>query len=144
MASVLIAYGVVLTGLGLILQNLAPTLVRVAFIAAVAGGGLSLVWGVAALAGFKGRTWATFSVAVAAIVLLSQTIHFWMPASEDAASNLAVRALVTVMFLTTIGIVMYLLHGERPPEFYQPGKDAHSNPSAGQSEGQSRNRRSRR
>lgn len=144
MASILIAYGVVLTGLGLILQNLAPTIGRVAFIAGVAGGGMSLVWGVAALAGFKGRTWAMFSVAAAAIALLSQTIHLWMPSSDDVASNLAVRALVTVMFLMTIGIVMYLLHGERPPEFYQPGKDARSNPSAGQSEGQSRNRRSRR
>ena len=142
MAGILIAYGVVLAGLGFVLQQVAPTSSRVAFIAGVAGGGLSLLWGVAALAGLKGRVWATLSAVAVTIVLLTQTVQLWMASLSGGAGSLTMSLLVTIMLLLTVGMLLYLLHGERPPEFYQPGANRHDNPTPGQKERASRDGRS--
>jgi len=57
----------------------------VVFIAGVAGGGLGLLWGIAALAGLKGRAWAVVSAIAALAVLLSQAVQVWLsPAGEGA------------------------------------------------------------
>jgi hypothetical protein len=121
MASVLIGYGFVLAGLGLVLQNIAPAFAKITFIASLAGGGLCLLWGVAALAGLKGRAWAILNAMAAGFMLLSQAVHVWMESSSGGSANLAVRLLLTAMMVLTIGMLIYLLHGERPPEFDHPG-----------------------
>lgn len=121
MAGVLIGYGVGLAGLGLLLQNIAPAFARVTFIAGLAGGGLCLLWGLAALAGLKGRAWAILSAVATGFVLLSQAVQVWMESSSDGSASLSVRLLVTAMMVFTIGMLIYLLHGERPPEFYRTG-----------------------
>ena len=130
MASVLIAYGGGLAGLGFLLQQVAPALGKVTFIAGFAGGGLCLLWGIAALVGLQGRTWAVLTTIAAALVFLSQTVHVWMPSAGESSTSLTVRLLVTVMMLLTIGMLTYLLHGERPPEFYQTGPTHRDNPSS--------------
>ena len=144
MASVVIAYGVVLAGLGLVLEKIAPALGRVAFIAGVAGGGLYLLWGVAALAGLKGRAWALLTTIAVTFVLLSQTVQVWMASRSEAAERLTVGLLVTVMLLLTIGMLMYLVHGERPPEFYQAKPSGGGNAASGQNGRQARGGRSQR
>ena len=138
MASVLIAYGMGLVVLGLVVQQIAPGLEQITLIASLVGGGLCLLWGVAALVGLKGRAWATLSAIATAFVLLSQVIHVWSVAADHAAGSLAVRLLITLMLMLTVGIVMYLLHGERPPEFYQRGVNPHLTPASGRDEGPSR------
>lgn len=140
MAGILIAYGVVLAGLGLILQKIAPAVGRVAFFAGVAGGALSLVWGVAALAGLKGRVWATLSAIAMIVVLLTQAVSVW----TTSATGGTIRLVVTVMFLMTMGMLLYLFHGERPPEFYERGATRHDNPASGRNEVQPGDTRSRR
>lgn len=118
MAGILIGYGVVLAGLGLLVRQLAPAFGAVARIAGLAGGSLCLVWGLAAALGLKGCAWAILTTIAMTVVLLSQTAHLWM---ESNAASLGVRWLVTAMTLLTLGMLTYLLYGERPPEFYQAG-----------------------
>lgn len=144
MASVLIAYGIGLGFLGLVVQKAAPTLERVTLIAGLVGGGLCLVWGLAALVGLKGRAWATLSAIATAFVLLSRAIHVWSAASNDPTGSLAVRWVVTFMLVLTVGIVMYLLHGERPPEFYLRGVSPRHPPAPGRNDAPSRVGRSSR
>jgi hypothetical protein len=121
MAGILITYGIGLGVLGLVVQKLAPALERVTLLAGLIGGGLCLLWGAAALAGLKGRAWATVSTIATALVLLSQAIHVWSVSAPEAGGSLSVRLLVTFMLVLTVGMVMYLLHGERPAEFYSRG-----------------------
>lgn len=128
MASMLIAYGGLLAGLGFLLQQAAPALGKVTFVTSSAGGGLCLLWGIAALAGLKGRAWAVLTTIAATIVLLSQAVHVWMRSAGETPTSLTVRLLVTVMMLLTIGLLVYLLHGERPPEFYDPKASRQDNP----------------
>jgi hypothetical protein len=144
MASVLIAYGGVLAGLGFVLQQVAPGFGKVTFIAGLGGGGLCLLWGIAAVAGLKGRSWSVLTTIAAALVLLSQTLPAWMASSGEGSTSLTVRLLVTAMMLLTIGMLVYLLHGERPPEFYQTGTTRRDNPFANRNEPQSRDTRSKR
>lgn len=118
MAGILIGYGIVLAGLGLILQQIAPVFGRVAFIAGLAGGGVSLLWGLAALMGMKGRTGAILTGIATIVVLLIRAVDGWTAASE-VVGGMMVRLVLTLMFLLTMGMLMYLLHGERPPEFYE-------------------------
>jgi len=129
MASVLIAYGGGLAGLGFLLQQVAPALGKVTITTGFVGGGLCLLWGIAALAGLKGRAGAVLTTVAAALVLLSQTVLVWMPSAGESSTSLTVRLLVTVMMLLTIGMLIYLLHGERPPGFYQTGPTHRDNPS---------------
>lgn len=144
MASILIAYGGLLAGLGFLLHQSAPAFGKVAFIAGLAGGGLSLLWGVAALAGLKGRVWATLSAIAVIVVLLSQAVSVWMTSAGEGATSLMARLIVTAMFFLTMGILMYLFHGERPPEFYERRPSRSANPASGRTEGQSRETRSHR
>lgn len=138
MAGVVIAYGVVLAGLGLVLKKIAPAFGQVTFITGVAGGGLILLWGIAALVGLRGRAWAILTTVAVTAVLLSQAVSVWLASSSEGAGSMTVRLLVALMFLLAVGMVLYLLHGERPPEFYQPGASGGNKPALGQNEGQSR------
>lgn len=120
MVLVLAGYGVVWLGLGVVLQTLSPELGRTASLAAVAAGGLALVWVGAALAGMKGRGWALGTTLLATLVLLTQAVHLWTSAGEVPVPG-TVRLLVTGLFLGSMAMALYLIHGERPPEYYQRG-----------------------
>lgn len=140
MAGILITYGAGLAGLGFVLQQATPAVGKIAAITGFTGGGLCLIWGIAALAGLKGRAWAVLTTIAVAFVLLSQTVHVWTSPSETTGS-LAVRLLLTAMTLLTIGMITYLLHGERPPEFYQTGTTLRDDPFSSRKEGHSRDER---
>lgn len=134
MAGVLILYGVLLAGLGFLVQNRAPAFGRITFIIALLGGGFGLLWGVVALAGLKGRVGATLSTIAVTAALLSQVVHVWTGSASEGDFTQTVRWVVTAMFLLTLGVLVYLLHAERPPEFYKAGdpqrRDATANPTA--------------
>ena len=85
------------------------------FITGIAGGGLFVLWGIVALTGHKRRTWAILTMIAVTIVLLTQVVQAWLGASII----LTRRLMLTVMFLMTM--LLYLFHGERPPEFYTSG-----------------------
>jgi hypothetical protein len=116
MAGIIMACGVVLAVLGLIVRSVTPQQGKVAFITGLAGGGLFLLCGVAALAGHKRRVWTILSGAGIIFVVLSQTVQAWI---ERASVSGAL--LMTLMLLVAMGMQMYVVHGERPPEFYKTG-----------------------
>jgi peptidoglycan/LPS O-acetylase OafA/YrhL len=121
MASIVMAYGLVLAALGFVLQQVTPTLAKVTFIAGMAGGGLSVLWGIVGLTGHKRRSWAVLTLIAVAVVLLSQVVHAWSPSASETSGSLAGPLLLTFLLLLTVGMLMYLLHGERSPEFYSAG-----------------------
>jgi hypothetical protein len=138
MASIILVYGVALAALSLLIQQIAPAFAKGILITGITGGGLSVLWGVVALTGHKRRAWAVLTMIAVTFVTLSQTVQVWMVPSDAVSTSLAGRLVLTLMLLMTMGMLMYLLHGERPPEFYSTGKsrrdhspssgnDAHSN-----------------
>ena len=86
MASIIMAYGVVLSVLGLGVRSLAPEVAKIAFIAGLAGGGLCVFCGMAAWVGHKRRVWTILTLAVVTLVLLSQTVNGWMDSPEKAGA----------------------------------------------------------
>lgn len=144
MASVLMAYGVVLAGLGFVVKNVAPTFGQVTYLAGLAGGGLCVLWGLAAVAGVTGRAWAVLSVIAAAVVLLSQAVSAWLTSQSEGDGSLTIRLLVPGMLLMTMGMLLYLLHGERSPEFYQVGPNRRNNPVSDSNEKSAREEHSKR
>lgn len=80
------------------------------------------------MAGLKRRAWAIFTTVGGAAMLLSWATQVWTASSGEDAGRVAVRLLVTLMFLLTVGMVLYLMHGERPPEFYERGANRRNNP----------------
>lgn len=144
MASILIAYGGGLAGLGFVLHQIAPVFGKVTFIAGLVVGGLCQLWGIAALAGMKWRAWAVLTMIAVAFVLLHQTVNVWMASAGENSASLTVRLLVVGMLVLTIGMLMYLLHGERPAEFYQKAATRNPDPFSSGKEPQSRDTRSKR
>jgi hypothetical protein len=140
MAGILVAYGGLLAGLGFVLHQTAPKSGNVTFMAEFAGGGLCLLWGIAALAGLKGRVGAVLTTIALALILVSQTVPAWTDAAGEGRSFTG-RLLVTALLLLTIGMLMYLLHGERPPGFYQKGGQQGGDGGSSRNEGQPRDRR---
>lgn len=130
MAIVLIVFGAALVGLGFAMRQVVPRHGNTTSLAGLAGGGLCLLWGIAALAGLKGRTWAVLTAIPTALVMLSQTVQVWMPLPDGDSMSLPGRLIATVMTVSTVGLVMYLFHGERPPEFYEPRRKQRRTPAS--------------
>lgn len=122
MASIIVAHGIILAGLGLSLRSVAPELAKIPLLIALGGGGLCGLWGFAALFGYQRRTGALLSLIAIALTILSPMLRAWM----DATGKVAGPMLLTLMLILTVGMILYVMHGERPPEFYQmgpPGRD---------------------
>lgn len=127
MASILMAHGIALAGLGFLTQQAAPGQAKVAWIAALAGGGLCLLWGLLGMTGRPGRGWAVLTLIGVAFALLSQVVTAWLNILNDGPERLVGALLLTLMLALVLAMLLYLLHGERPPEFYQPGSTAGGN-----------------
>jgi hypothetical protein len=115
MAGIIMAYGVALAGLSLAIKTVAPELAKISFLTGLLGGGLCVLWGLIALTGAKRRVAPLLTMAVVALVVLSPMLRAWMEASGTVGG----RLLLTLMLLLTVAMIMYVMHGERPPEFYQ-------------------------
>jgi hypothetical protein len=130
MASVIGAYGVVLAALSYFIQQTAPASAQVVFITGMAGGGLCVLWGIIAFAGHQRRVWAMLTMIAVAVVMLSQVVHAWSVSTDATSMILMWRLVLTLMFLMTVGMLMYVLHGEHPPEFYDPKAARRDNPAS--------------
>jgi hypothetical protein len=130
MAGIIMAYGVVLAALGLTVRSVAPELARITFIASVIGGGLYVLWGVVALAGHKRRVWVILTMVAVFIVMLTQTIQGWLEGKDQSGTHVG-ALLVTVLLILTAGMLMYVMHGERPQGFYTTEPVRRENPSGG-------------
>jgi len=121
MASIVMAYGLLLAAIGFVIQQINPALTKVTLIAGLVGGGLSVLWGIVGLTGHKRRSWAVLTLIGIAFVLLSQVVNTWIPSPNETSGGLAGSLMLTFLLLLTVGMLMYLLHGERHPEFYRTG-----------------------
>lgn len=113
MAGIVILYSVLLFLLGFLTSRVSTEFGRTPFLVSAIGSGLCLLWALAGAAGYKNRSWLTLSLAVIALALLTETVGSWF--SPHPAS---VRGLLSLSLLVTVAALMYVLHGERTPEFY--------------------------
>lgn len=118
MALTLIGYGLLLVALGFAAAWAGLDSPNAVLITGFAGGGLSLLAAIAALAGYKRRLWAILISIAMGVVLLNEMVRVWLAFAGEEAAPVAARLAVTLMFLCSIAMSIYLLHGERPPEFY--------------------------
>lgn len=119
MGTIVVSYGVLIAALAFAIQQVSPMLAEVTFIAGLVAGGLTIIWGIVGLAGHKRRTWAMVTQIALAFVLLTQVVDAWSASAGETPGKLAGAILLTLALLLTVGMMMYLMHGERPPEFYR-------------------------
>jgi hypothetical protein len=115
MAFIIVTHGIVLAGLGLGLRSVAPELAKTPSLISLGGGGVCAVWGFLALAGYKSRAGILLTLAAIGLALLAPTLDTWLTSAGAGAT----RWLLTTMLLVTLGQLLYVMHGERPPDFYE-------------------------
>jgi hypothetical protein len=116
MASILIAHGVLLAILGFTLQRISPAQAKVAFPTCLVGGALCVLCG---FLGRKSRAWAVMSLIPVTFVLLSEVVSHWISIIDTSSDAVLAALMVTLMMVLPAAMLIYLLHGERPPEFYK-------------------------
>jgi hypothetical protein len=132
MGSIVVGYGVLIVVLAFTLQQVSPPLAKVTFIAGLVAGGLSVLWGIVGLAGHKRRTWAMLTLVAFSFVSLTQVIDAWSASASETPGKLAGALLLTLLMFLTVGMMMYLMHGDRPPEFYRKESARRSDSELGQ------------
>jgi hypothetical protein len=121
MAGIIVAGGVLLAVLGFLLHQSAGDTRKAAVVASCVGGALCVVWGVVAWLGHPRRVWVVLTGVGVMPVLVQQMLDGWVGGGAEVAGSQTGRWLLLAMVLLTLGLLMYVLHGERPPEFYQRG-----------------------
>src|SRR5688500_11805765 len=116
MAGIIIAYGALLAILGVLHRRIAPETGNLTVVSGVCGGVIAIVCGVIACLRSVCRVWIILTVAIAAFILMAQTVGSWGQSSEKR--NLNEALLHTVMFVITAAMLKYTMHGERPPGFF--------------------------
>lgn len=76
-----------------------------------AAGLLCVGWGVALAAGRQGRAGAVLTLAVLAYTLLVQAVHGWVGNAAEKSEGTLVPVLATLLFLSTLGLLMWVLYG---------------------------------
>jgi hypothetical protein len=115
----LIAYSLLLAGLGGLTHHLAPPLARTALITALAGGALCLVWGGRAVVARRGKAPAIVTLLPVTFVMLAQTVTVWagraeVPGRHPAAITLTVMFLLSFAMLLRITYAGVVFEGETP------------------------------
>src|SRR5688572_29146351 len=117
MAAIILLYGLTVTTLAFVLRSVAPDRNAVFFIALVAGV-LSLACGVAVWMGRKRRAWIVLTSTAFTFFMLAQVVGEWTSTLAEGVP--ASRIVMTLMLLLTFGMLLYSVHVERPPGFYEP------------------------
>lgn len=128
MAGIIIAYGFVMLFLGLLTSKLFPARGNIPFLVGAIGGGLCGVCGIAAIAGMKSRALLGVFLAAIGFVFLAETVGSWF-----GEYPMGFRLLMPLGLLITVGVLMYVLHGERPAGFYEVTKPGEPTPAKGPS-----------
>ena len=117
MAGIVTGYGVLLFALGYITSRLFPAQGNIPFLVGAIGGGLCGICGIAAIAGMKSRALLGVFLAAIGFVFLAETVGSWF-----GDYPMGFRLLMPMGLLVTVGVLMYVLHGERPAGFYDVTK----------------------
>ena len=116
MALYVLTHGLGLIALALLIHRVAPETARVTLVTGLVAGGLCGLWGVLGLLGHRRRVGAVLTLIPTCLVLLTQAVNGWMGTGNGKSESLLASALVTVMFVASVGMLAYVLHaGENAP-----------------------------
>jgi hypothetical protein len=102
----LVVYSVLLAGLSYLTYYLAPALARTTLIAGLAGGALSLIWGLRAIAGSRGKALAGLTLIPICLAMLSQAVLFWGDEGQEMPGRRLAAVVTTVLFVLSIAMLM--------------------------------------
>jgi hypothetical protein len=120
MAGVVMVYGIVLALMSFALGRTEPSVSKGFLFTMFGSGALCVVLSIIGLAGYRRRVWIVFVLIATLVPTLGQVIQSW-GTSRQASGSILEPSLLTFTLAITIGVLMYLIHGERPAEFYSPG-----------------------
>jgi hypothetical protein len=58
-----------------------------------------------------GKAWAALTLAVLALTLIVESVHGWIGESAASSGGILAPAITTTLLLTTMALLMWLLHG---------------------------------
>ena len=112
----LILYGVMLAGLGVLANWIAPDAGYWVLITGIAGGVAAVFWGVLGLRGFRRRICPISTLMVVDIVLLIQTVSAWLQVKGGKGVFKPVAGILTLLLGFGIGQLVNFMqehkHGE--------------------------------
>ncbi len=116
----LIIYGLLLAGVSYLVYHMTPGAARTTLIAGLAGGALSLIWGVLAVRGSRRKAFALLTLAAISYVLLSQAVLAWGGGKEGASPGRLASALMIVMLVFSMGMLLKIAYAGAVPDGRQP------------------------
>jgi hypothetical protein len=133
MATVLIIYAAVLATVSIFLARITDAPRAVPVVAGLLGASLCGAWGLASMVSHRGRALPVLLLIALSFIFLSQAVNAWW--DSRAVEHLLPRILLSLSFLSTIGILVYVLYAERPASFWTgragstptPPRDSRSN-----------------
>ena len=106
----MLCYSLLLIGLSVLVQRLAPEAVRTGLMAGLIGGGCCLAWSIAALMGKRGKALAILTLVPVSFVLLSQAVMLWADEAHKAASYRTAALLMTLLFALSVGMLVRIAY----------------------------------
>lgn len=116
MGTIILVYGAILAAFGIAFRLAAPPKTALIITTSTIGI-LALLIGVAACFGEKRRRWIVITAVASTVFMVAQSVGEWTAGSES--SGAIVRILTTFGAILSFSMLLYGVHGERPPEFYQ-------------------------
>jgi lysylphosphatidylglycerol synthetase-like protein (DUF2156 family) len=120
MAGVVLVYGILLALMSFALGRTEQPISKGFLFTMFGSGALCVVLSIIGLAGYRRRVWSVLVLIVTLVPTLGQVIQSW-GISRQASGSILAPSLLTFTLAITIAVLMYLIHGERPAEFYSPG-----------------------
>ncbi|MGV3755613.1 MAG: hypothetical protein ACO1QS_09555, partial [Verrucomicrobiota bacterium] len=99
----LIAYGLLMAGLGMATARFAPSLETLAYITGLSACGTGLLWGVIALRGQGFRNGAIMTLAVVSGLALWLNVSAWLQLEGESGRNKLTVAITGLMLFLSIG-----------------------------------------
>jgi hypothetical protein len=112
----LVVFSVLLAGLSYLTHHLAPAIARPVLIAGMAGGALSLVWGLLALFGKCGKVLPVLTLLPVCYVMLWQTVVAWIGRTAAGPDNRFVPVTITVALALAVVMLLNIIHAGVTPD----------------------------
>ncbi|MEW6159293.1 MAG: hypothetical protein AB1813_17850 [Verrucomicrobiota bacterium] len=114
---IILGYTALQLALSLWLQSTAPVDAKISIMTGVAAALVCGLWSAFSLKGHPSRAWLILTLGIAAFLLLSQTVTFWINPGESDAPGRRTAILSTLMFVLTIALLMIVTNtASKSPE----------------------------
>jgi len=135
MCWIVLCFGFVELGLVIAIRHVGHGLAGWTHPAALLAGGMLCAWGLLGLLGRSSRTGPAVTVALLILLMLVETVRGWLDPDRASAGATLGALLSTTLLLVMLGLLMYLLHGDRDAAFYRVPPDSNRGDRAGDSVG---------